>query len=336
MAINDEWLQLSNRVRENFDGGVKAFALARDAFFNKFGGAADAATAIANVNRYYAALMPTDFPPKALFGPRPSQDTLAHTAMVGALAKAVALLESVDAVAAKASLIALTDVGTLDIRADVNDTTQFSLHSFGWAIDLNPLSDSNIPTANFPKDLFTLVTGVDVYGPRNEDMRALQPYATLLPLVRMYCNASDAFRAAFVSEAALEGAIAHVFQTTFASSQAAADVAPLAALARAVPVDVGAVHAALAARNIAAAQIARASSFLIGMCQVFAAAAALKKPAVIGNAATLAKYGFVNLHAELIAALSAQEGGGLKWLGAARGAKDPMHFELRSPYPPLS
>jgi hypothetical protein len=57
-----------------------------------------------------------------------------------------------------------------------------------------------------------------------------------------------------------------------------------------------------------------------------------------GNLQTVAAHGFTDLMPELVAALTSNEGGGLRWLGTvgklrggARGSKDWMHFELPSP-----
>ena len=333
MSVDEEWGQLSTLVRGNFQGGKAAFAGARDGFYGKFGGTGEVAKTIGNINTYYASLKPIDFPPKAQFGSRPGQQQLAHPNLVAALGRAVALLVKVDPMAAKASLIALSDVGTLAIRANVNDNSKFSLHSFGWAIDLNATSDSNVAKADFPETLFTLVTGLDVYGAQNVKLRNVQPYDQLLPLVRDYCHASDAFRAAFVEEGAFDATLAHVLQSQFASAQAADNVAALVVLARAKPVNTPALVAAL--DSVAAPQRGAAAQFLTAMCALFAQSKALTHPEVEGNAATVARYGYVNLHAEMIAALMAEDGGNLIWLGDALGAKDPMHFELRPPYPAL-
>lgn len=50
--------------------------------------------------------------------------------------------------------------------------------------------------------------------------------------------------------------------------------------------------------------------------------------AAIGTTATIAAHGFIDLAPELIAALTGSDGGGLHWLGATKGTKDFMHFEL--------
>ena len=56
----------------------------------------------------------------------------------------------------------------------------------------------------------------------------------------------------------------------------------------------------------------------------------LPSPDGEGTAETIAAYGFINLPAELIAALTASEGGDLLWLGSvASGHKDFMHFQLK-------
>lgn len=51
----------------------------------------------------------------------------------------------------------------------------------------------------------------------------------------------------------------------------------------------------------------------------------------IGNASTVAAHGFLSLPAELIAALTGSDGGGLEWLGAVKAgrSKDFMHFQLK-------
>jgi hypothetical protein len=40
------------------------------------------------------------------------------------------------------------------------------------------------------------------------------------------------------------------------------------------------------------------------------------------------RFGFFNLAPEVAAGLAARDGGGLRWLGAAVGTKDYMHFEF--------
>ncbi len=45
-----------------------------------------------------------------------------------------------------------------------------------------------------------------------------------------------------------------------------------------------------------------------------------------GNAA---KFSFINLPAEVVAALAAADGGKLRWLGMATVTKDYMHFDFR-------
>jgi hypothetical protein len=51
----------------------------------------------------------------------------------------------------------------------------------------------------------------------------------------------------------------------------------------------------------------------------------------IGSASTVAAHGFLSLPAELIAALTGSDGGGLEWLGAVKAgrSKDFMHFQLK-------
>jgi hypothetical protein len=57
--------------------------------------------------------------------------------------------------------------------------------------------------------------------------------------------------------------------------------------------------------------------------------------AVDPDLAQLAMHGFMNVPAELAAALVASDGGNLRWLGAgASGTRDYMHFELRAPPKP--
>lgn len=54
---------------------------------------------------------------------------------------------------------------------------------------------------------------------------------------------------------------------------------------------------------------------------------------IIGNTATLAYGGFMNLSEDVVAALAGKEGGGLIWLGGTLGTKDFMHFDLPEPLP---
>ena len=90
----------------------------------------------------------------------------------------------------------------------------------------------------------------------------------------------------------------------------------------------GAVRQALAGAGLSSAQAASASKWLFAAIGLFATKQSVKRPQVLGNAGTVARYGFCNLPPALIAALTASDGGGLNWLGAARSTKDFMHFDL--------
>src|SRR5262249_7730969 len=92
----------------------------------------------------------------------------------------------------------------------------------------------------------------------------------------------------------------------------------------------GALRQALTAAGLSSQQAAAAAKWLLAAVQLFPKKQQVQRPEVRGNHATVARFGFCNLPAPLVAGLTAPDGGGLNWLAAANSTKDFMHFDLRA------
>ncbi|MGU3655993.1 M15 family metallopeptidase [Methylobacterium fujisawaense] len=313
-----EWGRLSTFVRENITNGFAGFGSTRDRLYARFDAPGDPNRAIPRVNAYYASMVAAEFPRAKFKSP-------VHPTMRDRLQTAAALLA---AKGERAAGDAVKSVGGFAIRPNVNRQTELSNHSFGWAIDIDPERNPNIPKAKLPLHIIQAFTGLDLYGPESERMRNAAPYATLLPAAQTITAASAAFIEAFRNRAALRKAFGSAVIRLCAIRLDADALDRTEALAAAGHAK--ALGALLSSAGAPDAKAAAASRVLIEAAILFKRAAKATKPKILGDAATLARFGFCNLAPELIAALVANDGGGLHWLGSANATKDYMHFELRS------
>jgi len=218
------------------------------------------------------------------------------------------------------------DIGGFSIRNNANNAALLSNHSFGWAVDLDPELNPNISKANLPLAVIEALTGLDLYGPVSLALRVPRPFTACLPDVKQFTEASTALVGAYGTLATLKAAAGRSIARTTGH---ALNATQLDSLFAAAAQSQSALRQALVAASLSTTQAAAVSRWLLAAVQLFAVKQRVTEPAVTGNAGTVARFGFCNLSAELIAALVASDGGKLNWLGAALGTKDFMHFDLR-------
>jgi len=317
--VSAEFNSLIPIVRKNVDGGVGGWVGVRQRMFDHFGAPGNSAAAIPRINAYYGRLMPANFPPT----PTSTKgcDTPVHPVLKAKLDRAASLLQSKDLAAA----LKFGEIGGFDIRNNVNSPTELSNHSFGWAVDLDAELNPNIKKTHLPLAVIAGLTGLYLYGPVSQALRAPRPFDACLPDATLFTDASaalvDAFRTLANLKTAADAAITRATGRTLTPAQLD-DAFTAAAQGE------GAVRQALAGAGLSSAQAAAASKWLFVAIGLFATKQSVKRPQVLGNAGTVARYGFCNLAPALIAALIASDGGRLNWLGAARSTKDFMHFDL--------
>jgi hypothetical protein len=312
-----EFNSLSPSVKKGLEHGISDWVNVRVGLFQKFGAPGNPAAAIPRINAYYGRLVKADFPP-----PPPSRDTPVHPVLKAKLDKAAALLIAKNLGAA----LKVGDIGGLSIRANVNTPTEFSNHSFGWAVDLDAELNPNVKKALLPLDVIAGLTGVDLYGATNTRLRTQRAFDACLPDVTLFTQSSaalvDAFRTLANLKAAAGRAIARATSVTLTADQ-------IEAAFTAARQGQGPLRQALTAAGLSGQQATAAAKWLLAAIQLFPRKQQVQRPEVLGNAATVARFGFCNLPAPLIAALIATGGGALNWLGAAVTTKDFMHFDLR-------
>ena len=316
--LNSEWAKLSTFVQQNIQGGFAGFVSFRTRLFTKFGAASDPATAITRINAYYKQLEAAGFP-KASF------KTPVHPDLKKRLDKAAAQLE---AVGAKARLDKIKGIGGFAIRPNVNSPTELSNHSFGWAVDMDAALNPNIKIPDDLRALIQNLTGVDIYGAESVKLRTPAPYADLLPAAVTLSTASAALVEAFKTDASLATALGTAFQRLTTVVLAPADRTAIVALGRQQPPNKQGIKTLLAGKGVPAA----AQTAIVTLCtqaiDLQRRAKTVTQPEISGSDKTIARFGFFNLPPEVVAALVADNGGGLRWLGAANSTKDYMHFEL--------
>ena len=101
-------------------------------------------------------------------------------------------------------------IGSLEVRPNVNNPAKFSLHAFGWAIDIDAKLNPNVK--DFPAGLIRGVSGVSLF--EGSDVAAFQTKPDdretadeLLPEAQALTGASTTFKTAFADEASLKAAL---------------------------------------------------------------------------------------------------------------------------------
>jgi hypothetical protein len=173
MDLRAEFDRLSPFVQANINRKFAGWGSMRDRFLNQFGGAGDSAIGIANANAYYAKLVEAKFPGDEFSKPK-GRLTPVHPRMHEKFERCVALLRTKNV--APNALGRLASVGGFIIRENANNANELSLHSFGWALDLDPALNPNIPKKSIPTQLIQLMTKVDIYGEHSERLRTPGTY----------------------------------------------------------------------------------------------------------------------------------------------------------------
>lgn len=324
-SLTSEWNSLSDFVRRNIgQGRISDWAKMRSMMLNAFGAPNDPVKAIQRINAYYSAFVDGRLQQGgASMKVRPE--------MAGRMQKAQALIV---AKGASARLAAVSDISGFNIRPNANNANEPSLHSFGIAIDLDPSLNPNMsmPDAELKRwtDLVEFLTGIAPYGNESKRLRTQRSYDTALPDVVTLCNASSDYVAANKNLAGLAAAVCRGFQGSLSLAVSMADANRLLALAAPPHPDLAALKEKIASLLVPSAKRAAMADRIVYAMQMFTMSQkAGLKPAITGSAATTARYGFINLPAEVICGLSASDGGSLRWLGTSNSTKDYMHFDFR-------
>lgn len=316
--LNSEWAKVSSFVQQNIQGGFAGFVSFRTRLYTKFGAPNDPPTAISRINAYYKQLVAAAFP-------KPTFKTPVHPDLKKRLDKTA---ERLAAVGAGAKLDQIKGIGGFAIRPNVNSPTELSNHSFGWAVDMDAALNPNIKIPDDLRALIQNLTGVDVYGAESVKLRTPAPYAELLPAAVTLSKASAAFVEAFKTDASLAAALGTAFQRLTTVALAPADRSAIVAFGRQQPPNKQGIKTLLAGKGVPAA----AQTAIVTLCtqaiDLQRRAKLVTKPEITGSDKTIARFGFFNLPPEVVAALVANNGGALRWLGAANSTKDYMHFEM--------
>jgi hypothetical protein len=319
-----DWERLSSFVQSRIENGFPGFVLARAGLLKVF-------QTIDGVNAYYQQLKSAkfprpDFPGKAYVHPR----------LFEQLSLALALLKER---AVNVSLLPLNRVGGFEIRENRNHTEEISEHSFGFAIDIDAAMNPNIKVSKqslFPR-LVAIVTGTDIYaGAAVQAIRGGALGSALIAHIDELRAASTRFTEAFKGQDKLFAALfSHLPGGSALSAPQRAELETAVVTARG---DRGrrAVRELLlqVQTGLDMRQAEADAQLLIYAYEIFRELEKkgdLLKPSPQATPVQIAKYGFLNLPAELVAALIDPSGGDLNWLGdqGPGKAKDFMHFELK-------
>jgi hypothetical protein len=314
-----EWNKLSAFVRGNISGGFAGYQKLRTNLLGQFGALDDPDKAIKRINAYYGKLTGAAFPKSTNAAP-------VHPNLKDCLAKGKAIA---NAKGATAALDSIGKIGGFNIRPNANDPTKLSLHSFGWAVDIDWDVNPNVKKAVLPLAIIEAVTGVDLYGAQSKLLRVPAAYDTMLPAAQVLAQANADFKAAFANRDGLKSAMQSAVKRLCGITLSAADLKSVDGFATAQPAELGRVRDLLVGLGVALATAKSTAKLLGNAADLFRRAAKVTKPVANGpDDATIAHFGFFNHEPELVAALASSDGAGLRWLGAANGTKDYMHFEL--------
>ncbi len=205
--VAGEYERLDPFVQANIEQDERGYVACRLALMEKFG-------SVEGINAYYQEI-------------EQGADFLGHPINVHPVLKqhldaAVALLDATASPDGRTwgqiARASLRTAGGFNIRENRNFTTQLSLHSFGWAVDLNAPENPNTqkgvfqgnPKKNVPGSPVEELTGVDLFG--GEEYTAIRAGGTaaqILPHAASMREASKLYEASFDSTDALVNALAN-------------------------------------------------------------------------------------------------------------------------------
>jgi hypothetical protein len=330
--------QVSARIRNNSEGGWTGV---RRGVLSTFGVMeVGPAAAIGRANAYYG-----QFVPISLFGYQSAG--LVYPTLEARLTVATQSIPESD----RATLVAaIKQIGGFWIRPNRNNPASLSLHSFGWAVDINAPENPNVGNSKVrdkanPLHLVEAVTGVDV----DRSSTGAQPnYTTGLTAARVrdevkrLANASRAYVDAMHDDASIAATmLIYLNEARRVEGRAplsASAAGPILTAARAkaakpkavatlmfpTPSGAASPKAALLARRRAAAET------LIDLHRTYRASfhgSGRTPAAAIASKGSVAAHGFMNLPPFLVGALSGSDSGRLLWLGTS-SVHDFQHFEL--------
>jgi hypothetical protein len=288
--------------------------------FDRFGAATNPSKAIIRINAYYDKMVEVK-----LYAD--GKSVLAHPELDSRLRSAAALL------GAKGFPKQAEDVssfGGFNIRRNANNPNKLSNHSFGWAVDLDPVLNPNTPKASMPSAEILALTGIDPYGEESTRLRELRTFEDSVDDLRILSRSSKAFVTAFANSNSLKTVWQSAMKRLFGLDVSSAAINQIFADAAANPPKPASVKAQIKAVGVPATNINATAAWMLSAAKLLKLAADPDLHAgVTGTAAQIAKFGYFNLGPELIASLIASDGGGLNWLGTALGTKDYMHNDLR-------
>jgi hypothetical protein len=322
-AAADQHL-VSARIKSNCE---KGWASVRRTLLATFGALeVGPEAAINRANAFYQQLVPA-----TLLG---VSGTLVHPDMQAAFDAATAWLTGQPGVDLDAIRADMGRPGGFNIRANRNNPTALSEHSFGFAVDLKAALNPNIGRKGGGLDAVADATGVD---PRRMSTAGASA-AQVLAVAASLKTASAAYVAVMTDPALFTRRIRVIVDGVRTAEGLSrlddAGAAALSALLRTegktVPKPDAISTAAFPSGTSTDRQHAAVQS-LLRMAVAWRAAnpASGKRPAAQSEATvgSVAAHGFLSLPPSLVAALSGREGGALTWLGTS-GVHDYMHFEL--------
>lgn len=331
-SIGDEFNSLSTFVRKNVGNGTVAdWGVVRTMMLKAFGAPNNPALAITRINTYYGAFADGKLKPGGA-------SMKVHAEMK---ARMDTTRDLVIAEGAADKLGAVKGIGGFNIRLNANNANALSNHSFGIAMDLDASLNPNLPMKAEERkdwaDLVAFLTGIDPYGDESKRLQSARTYAASLADVTALANASRAFVDANSTDAKLADAVKSGFLRLLGLTIGLPDSTALLTLAAPPDPDQAGLLTRLGTLNVPAGKRAAMAKRLVYAMRVFTLAKAPGlKPKITGTAATTARFGFINLPAEVITGLAASDGGKLRWLGTANVTKDYMHFDFRdNEHPPL-
>ena len=333
---------LSARIKANLGavkGTEKSWSLTRGALLATFGALeVGVEEAIERANRYYAQFVTAEL--------CEVKGNIVHPELAKRLQLATEKLKKMVSSAEYSRIKgALSKPGGFNIRPNKNALDRLSDHSFGWAVDLNAGENPN--TSDQLLGLVPAITGRSPFKAvdppaEGSNWTLGRTYGEALKEAKALAESSRLYAEAFADDEAVKKTIVKLANASRATEKLAAlsnvETGPLVATVmtpgmtaeKLIPLLFGGStgtkpRTAAAQRLLDVNSIYRAS---------FADGGGRVKATTPPSAGSLAAHGFFNLPPELVAALVATDGGGLRWLGSHTGTKDYMHFELRDE-PPL-